>query len=253
METTNNSQLVIVCHISRLPNPVGFTTEIVETQNHALVIRRPTSSGCGSENLFTVRNHRSISNSEQTVSFKLLYDTRKDKTPTNLGLPDLEQIRTVPSLQDGRFTSIERSHRTKGLYVQNRSQRCLRGSTDTSEFSSLPVVYESRNCVPISFTSLWPERSTSCLFQIDEICYGALAETGNQTGVLPGRYLYSSKYEDRSGKELQIGNESFGIIGIHHKLPKECFKAFLYTGIPRIHIQHRRHEYQSPMREDAET
>ncbi|KAG1136170.1 hypothetical protein G6F37_012347 [Rhizopus arrhizus] len=58
METTNNSQLAIVCHISRLPNPVGFTTETVETQNHALsgIIKiSPTPNTQNLSNFFTIQ------------------------------------------------------------------------------------------------------------------------------------------------------------------------------------------------------
>ncbi|KAG0927345.1 hypothetical protein G6F57_014696 [Rhizopus arrhizus] len=149
---------------------------------------------------------------------------------------------TCRAFQDGGSPSFARNHRTRRLYVQNRSKRCIRRHTNTPRFNGLFNFHKSRHRVQVSLPGFWSKRISKSFQQNNALCHRTIKERRNKINILFGRYM---RFIQDKGRDEQVDRENqnpFGKTRFYNKLYQEYTDTFQDSRIPRIYIQHQEDE-----------
>ncbi|CAO3594558.1 unnamed protein product [Absidia cylindrospora] len=171
---------------------------------------------------------------------------------TDFGLQTYQHLHPMLTFQDGRRAGTQGTHSTERLYLQTRSQRCVRSGSDSPAFSTIPIFSAPRRHLSIQDTSFWNECGPSGILQVDAICNCTVTGTRDSLGVLFGRHLFTGKINNRNGNDFITSLNTFGKTGLHHQQEEKRSRTEEDSGILGFPIQQLDDDDQGSGQEDGE-
>ncbi|KAG1229379.1 hypothetical protein G6F35_002117 [Rhizopus arrhizus] len=217
LDPNNVTQMAALYCERGLQDSIRFKTSTMETQEiNTTESIRPASSKRGGEQIPYSRNNRIYAKSIRKLSFKILHNSRKHQTKTNIGLPKIESAHPVRTLQDGRnaYTVVP---------IHQDSRRFL-------TFKNEGIVYQYRS---LAFGLNVAPRLFSKLMRY-------AIEPLRQEGIRLVYYLDDICLLGKSKEELTTTSQ-------------KCPHSISNAGIPGIPIQHEKDENHSPNSKDQQT
>jgi hypothetical protein len=217
-----------------IQNSICLPSNTMETQIIKYKPSRSASSKRSSQQIPFSRNSRNYANTIRKISFKVFHDTRKHQETANSGLSKIESTHPVRTFQDGRSTGVKRVNRKGRFHVQDRLERCLHRSSNSSRISTISHIQKRRENLSISFPRIWTKCGSQAVLKTNEIRNRTITLPRNPLGILSRRHLSTFKVKRRSIKNNPTGNKTSKIFGIHYQRRKEHTYTLSNTGIPGI-------------------
>ncbi|KAG1147522.1 hypothetical protein G6F37_003748 [Rhizopus arrhizus] len=252
MKTNNTSPMANFSIATRLQTPVCKDTSTLEIHSIENVNNEPIGSEQSSIKISTSRDCRTITKTGQELFVQLLYHTRINKEETYFELSKAKSTHTMRAFQDGGSSCFEKNIGKERLYVQDRSERCVRGGADSPLFEKIFEVLKRRSSLSISFPSIWAKYSSPDLQQAYEICYRISTQGGHTADLLPGRHMYSAEEQRRYTEGYLTSIESSTIFGIYHKYTEKLSDTQSITRISMFQLQFQEDSNSGTATEDHE-
>ncbi|KAG1039332.1 hypothetical protein G6F43_012532 [Rhizopus delemar] len=239
LEIQNPPPLAIGGDSGRISNSVEFEPTPMEISPYQIQdIRGPTSSGPSSIEVLGGRNNREITFTEQGVSIQLLHDPRGNQKTSDFGLQSIEQVCTMPALQNGGHSSLTIDFGKRRFDLQNRLEGCLRGSTSPSSIQTISDLFTSGCSISIQGPSIWIKRSSPRIFKTHALCSGTIEDERDTTGVLFGRHMPGCEIQKGNASEHGGNAEPSEESGISDQLQEKQSPASKDSRVFRVSIQH---------------
>ncbi|KAG1140235.1 hypothetical protein G6F37_013015 [Rhizopus arrhizus] len=238
MEIDHNAPLADISNSTWLQNSVCETADTLENTGKKIVSRGPIACQCCNPKIFRWGNNRDLTVPKQKLPIKIFHPAGKNQAPTHFRLQAAEPVPSSRTLQNGRGTGSKGNYRKRRLLVQNRFERRVRGSPNSSRISRFFKFPKSRHCVPIYVASVWAKRGPPRILQDYEACNRTLKKRGNSSRLLFGRYLYHGKNKTRNEFNNKTYQNTSRKIGVHYQLCEKQFRSGQISRIPWVSIQH---------------
>ncbi|KAG1469221.1 hypothetical protein G6F56_003377 [Rhizopus delemar] len=144
VEIDDKTSMTIVCNKPGVPDPMKSQPETMENEISEFFQRRSIRSGQIGTPISTIQHYRDIAVSSPRFSLTNICGSRKGQDQTHPELPTHQPIHTVSSFQNGRRSCPEGHYRITQLDMQNRSEGCLYGGTDTQGLSEMSIIFTLR-------------------------------------------------------------------------------------------------------------
>ncbi|KAG0848661.1 hypothetical protein G6F17_011455 [Rhizopus arrhizus] len=237
MEIDHQPTMANFSNSTRLQNSICTATDTMEECKEDNNSRRANAHQFSSEEVLGWGHDRDLTNAEPQLSIEIFHPSREDQTPSNLGLPEIKQLHSGRTLQNGGSSRTARIDRERRLYLQNRSERRLRRSSYSPGVTRLLKLRKRRRRLSLQVARLWTKYSTKNLLQDHEICNRTVKKSRNTNYLLPRRPLFVSKNQTRNALSNAKSEVSFRGLRVHHKLCKKYVNPLKETGILRLRIQ----------------
>ncbi|KAG0819247.1 hypothetical protein G6F18_012764 [Rhizopus arrhizus] len=198
MEIDHQPTMANFSNSTRLQNSICTATDTMEECKEDNNSRRANAHQFSSEEVLGWGHDRDLTNAEPQLSIEIFHPSREDQTPSNLGLPEIKQLHSGRTLQNGGSSRTARIDRERRLYLQNRSERRLRRSSYSPGVTRLLKLRKRRRRLSLQVARLWTKYSTKNLLQDHEICNRTVKKSRNTNYLLPRRPLFVSKNQTRN-------------------------------------------------------
>ncbi|KAG1574999.1 hypothetical protein G6F48_013246 [Rhizopus delemar] len=118
MDSNNYPSIAFVSSQRWLSNSIQLNASTLATQNDSTQSNGTTSRQRGSTEISASRHYRSFPFSEYGLPVKFFHDPRTNKTKTDFGLSEDQQLYPMPAFQNGRNPSSQRNNGKKRLHMQ---------------------------------------------------------------------------------------------------------------------------------------
>jgi site-specific recombinase XerD len=252
LEEDHQSNVAVISHSEWLPVTVYKEAIPLEDKENPPLSGRSTSSGYSSGQIPEGGHHLPITISEQGLPLQLFYCSRTNETSSDIGLHQSEQISSDSTFQNGRYSSLERYHRKRRLYVQDRSERCIRSSSNSQRFTTISGSRKPRYCIQLFFFSFRFEPSSESVHEINALCSRTTTSPRDKIDILFGRLLHTREIQKQDDGDGKSGDETPTRTWIPNQQGKECYCSEQSSRIFGVQDQFKGYEDFSSSSEDKQ-